>query len=121
MHWLQHKKLVLGLVASLAIAYHAIGLTGLAVWIFLPYAEVLFGSSRTPCLRSFGKYGDFSYGLHLYAFPIQEAMVVAVGAATSYVLLFSMSYAVTWLLACLCWHMLERPGSRLKPYRRQGY
>ncbi|MCW5236890.1 acyltransferase [Verminephrobacter eiseniae] len=121
MHWMPHKKLVLALVSSLAITYHAIGLTGLAVWIFLPYAVVLFGSSSTPCLRSFGKYGDISYGLYLYAFPIQQAMVFAIGAAASYALLFSMSYAVTLLFAYMSWHMLEYPAIRLKPYRRQGY
>ncbi len=58
--------------------------------------------------------GDCSYGLYLYAFPIQQAMVALWPAPPSWWLNILVAAPVTLLLAVLSWHFVERPLLALK-------
>jgi len=44
-------------------------------WIFVPYIVLTIGWASTPVLRRFGRFGDPSYGMYLYAFPVQQTLV----------------------------------------------
>ncbi|WAJ26594.1 acyltransferase family protein [Antarcticirhabdus aurantiaca] len=57
---------------------------------------------------------DISYGLYLYAFPIQQLLVQVNGGAMDPITLFLISAAVTTILALASWFLIERPAMRLK-------
>jgi peptidoglycan/LPS O-acetylase OafA/YrhL len=62
---------------------------------------------------------DYSYGIYLYAFPIQQA-IINVKQIDSALTLFAITMLLTLPLAMLSWHLVEKPALRLKKYFKQG-
>ena len=67
------------------------------------------------------KYGDFSYGIYLYAFPIQQLIMRALGHPVHPWTLFAFALVPTLLAGVASWYLVERhflrhapalPGSR---------
>jgi peptidoglycan/LPS O-acetylase OafA/YrhL len=86
----------------------------------LPYAVLFLASADWPPARQFNRVGDYSYGLYIYAFPIQQS-VMALGLAASPPALFAWAFVLTLPVAALSWHGLERPALELKSaYRLLG-
>lgn len=56
---------------------------------------------------------DYSYGLYIYAYPVQQTLIWATGM-TSPVLHIAASFAITLMFAMLSWHFIEQPALRLK-------
>ena len=90
------------------------GSTRLLTFVFLPFLVIAFGDTSTPFVRRFGRYGDFSYGIYIYAWPVQQAIVsVTQNQLTVFQgLVASGTFALT--LAFLSWHLVEAPALRLK-------
>lgn len=76
-------------------------------WFTLPYMVLAFGRMSLPVLRRTARLGDFSYGLYLYAFPVQQA-VLAIWPHSTYPVLICA--ALTLPLAALSWHLVEKPA-----------
>lgn len=64
-------------------------------------------------IRRFNTLGDYSYGVYIYAFPIQQS-VVALNPGIGWLPLFGWSASLTLLLGVASWHLIERPALRLK-------
>jgi peptidoglycan/LPS O-acetylase OafA/YrhL len=62
--------------------------------------------------QGFGKRGDLSYGLYLYAFPIQQMLVAGLGHALTPWILFVLAWGITVLCAWVSWTVVERPFLR---------
>jgi len=65
-------------------------------------------------LQRFAHYGDFSYGMYLYAFPIQQLLILHFAAALTPYWLFAAAFPLTLLCAAVSWHLVERPCLALK-------
>lgn len=65
-------------------------------------------------LWSFAKYGDLSYGVYVYAFPIQQLVVLNYGASITPVENFLYSYPFILILAFMSWHLVESPALKFK-------
>ena len=81
--------------------------------LLLPY--VLFYLAYVPkgVIRQFNRVGDYSYGIYIYAFPVQQSLValwpkVTVGELIIY------SFVITLALAVASWHLLEKKCLALK-------
>ena len=68
-------------------------------------------------LRSAGRFGDLSYGLYLYAFPMQQLVLTLFPQTTLPVILCT---ALTAPLALLSWHLIERPALRWRALGRSA-
>ena len=66
--------------------------------------------------RAFNRLGDYSYGLYIFSFPIQQILIAKLGApvASSPAALLAMAFPLTLTLAALSWHAVEQPGLRVK-------
>lgn len=84
-------------------------------WFTLPYMVICFGRMSLPVLRHAGRFGDLSYGLYLYAFPIQQLVLARLPGVSFPVLT---CVALTLPVAFVSWHLIERPALRWK--RRRG-
>jgi len=76
------------------------------------YATVFLGAlnpRRNRILLS----GDYSYGLFLYGFPIQQA-VAAQSWCHDWQTNLAVAYPIAFLLAFVSWWLVERPAMRLK-------
>jgi peptidoglycan/LPS O-acetylase OafA/YrhL len=63
---------------------------------------------------NFGKYGDFSYGLYIYAFPVQEMIVYLSHNHLSPLENFLLAFPITLVFAVLSWRLVERNALKLK-------
>ncbi|MCY7355593.1 MAG: acyltransferase [Lysobacter sp.] len=59
---------------------------------------------------------DYSYGLFLYGFPVQQSLAALFPDIVPLAMLPS-SAAIALLLAMLSWHLVEQPALRFKGYR----
>jgi peptidoglycan/LPS O-acetylase OafA/YrhL len=57
--------------------------------------------------------GDLSYGLYVYAFPVQQVIVATLGSILSPLLLAFLTVLITVPIAALSWRWLESPALRL--------
>ena len=68
-------------------------------------------------LHRFGRFGDFSYGTYLYAFPIQQLLMKGFGHAVAPFVLFVCATPLTLMAAVGSWYGVERwflPRARKK-------
>ena len=79
-----------------------------------------FPGAQNPVVHNAGDYGDLSYGIYLYAWPVQQVVVLALGKTAPYWLLAICSLAVATALAYASWHLVEKLALRLKPRNRRG-
>lgn len=110
------------LVAILArgtLAYEPALILALSYGTF--YLAYVPGRRVARFLRSYNRLGDYSYGIYVYAFPLQGFAVWLFGPQTP---AFNMAVAfpMTLLCAIASWHLVEGPAMALKPaiMRRLG-
>lgn len=61
-----------------------------------------------------GKYGDFTYGIYILSFPVQQMIIAKNTTLKEPLELFGLTVLVVIPLAVLCWHLLEKKMSLLK-------
>ena len=81
-------------------------------WVALPYVVLAIGEASWPILRSAARFGDLSYGLYLWAFPIQQIVVWRFGILPMPINLLAVT-VTTVGVAYLSWHLLETHALRL--------
>jgi peptidoglycan/LPS O-acetylase OafA/YrhL len=80
--------------------------------IALPYA--LLWLAFTLPLSRFDRWGDFSYGLYIYAFPVQQTLAMFQVHRAGLVAYFLLSTLITLALAIASYRLVEAPCLRLK-------
>jgi peptidoglycan/LPS O-acetylase OafA/YrhL len=90
-------------------AFQAVGYLG------IPYVVLAFGTAATPGLARAGRWGDVSYGMYLYAFPVQQTLIAVTQAAIPPAALIVATTALSVALAWASWHLIEKPCLSLKP------
>ncbi len=81
--------------------------------LFLSYCILWIGLSNQLHLPKLGQYGDFSYGLYLYAYPLQQISILYVG--TEFPWLINLLAFIGALCMAVCsWFLVEKPVLRLK-------
>jgi peptidoglycan/LPS O-acetylase OafA/YrhL len=78
------------------------------------YCLFYFAFSPAIKLHDTAKRGDLSYGVYLYAWPVQQLVIHYLGREMSPYLLFVFALAITAGFAALSWHFVEAPALRLK-------
>ncbi|HYM33033.1 MAG TPA: acyltransferase, partial [Candidatus Cybelea sp.] len=67
---------------------------------------------RIPVLMS----GDYSYGIYLYSFPIQQAALWAAPSLRIWYINLAIATPLTILFAAASWHYLEKPALSLRKW-----
>lgn len=88
----------------------------------LVIAFVFFGSylllhlsfTRKIRLYNFSKHGDFSYGLYIYAFPIQQMVTHVFDGKMNPLLNFAISYPIALIFAYFSWNFVEKKALGFK-------
>jgi peptidoglycan/LPS O-acetylase OafA/YrhL len=72
---------------------------------------------RTPKkLHWVGRKNDYSYGLYIYGFVVEQTLALLGYARWGRIEYTLASIAITWVLAFLSWHLVEKQAMRLKSW-----
>jgi peptidoglycan/LPS O-acetylase OafA/YrhL len=82
--------------------------------IFWGYVLLYLGSRlKSP---SFFVNNDFSFGLYIYAFPIQQFLIATGNASTNVWVFFCQALSISGVLAVSSWFLVEKPAlKKLRP------
>lgn len=81
--------------------------------IFVGYAVLWLGHFSTGKVQRFIDKQDYSYGVYIIGFPVQQSLIQFYGPMTT-MENFMIAAALTLALAALSWNIVERPAMRLK-------
>ncbi len=65
-------------------------------------------------LADFGRRGDLSYGVYLYAFPVQQVVTALLGGPIAWWVNAAVAFPFVLLLSALSWRWVEQPALRRK-------
>lgn len=114
--WSARPKLILSVLGLMSAILIAFDYQYAALFLVLPALVVFFGSASTPFICRAGRFGDFSYGIYIYGYPVQQTVIMLTGNHLSMWVTLAISTSITVTLAFLSWHLIERPALRLKHY-----
>lgn len=116
--WVWRDRLVLSLPVALVLAI----LAGLAKGtmaslpaLVMAVAYGTFWCAYVPkgAIRAFNRLGDYSYGIYVYAFPLQGLVVWLAGPMGPWTNI-ALAFPLTLTCAVLSWHLVERPVLSLR-------
>lgn len=96
-------------------ALWSVGWRHTAMLFALPLLIIHLGTLRTPVIHRAGRFGDPSYGIYLFAFPIQQWVILRLWPEAGFWGTLLATAAITVALAYASWHLLEKKALRLKP------
>jgi len=110
--WRTRVPLSIFMVAALA----AVTIASRSGWFYymafpiaLGYASLWAGLADCPPARRYNRVGDYSYGIYIYAFPVQQAVVAIVGPVSPW-LLCLIAFPIILGFAILSWTIVESPA-----------
>lgn len=110
--WRDRVRLSWLLAAGLAGLAAALRSTPLFEPVFvaaITYATFVIAYVPGGMLRHYNRLGDYSYGMYVYAFPVQQA-AIAVAGPMSPAMNMAIAFPVTLLFAILSWYCIEKPS-----------
>lgn len=107
-HWLGVVVLSALLLLSFRNAFYDLVF---ATWF--SYLVLYISFHRRIRFPDLGKYGDFSYGLYLYAFPMTQVNILVFGPENPWFIVLATS-VTAMILAMASWFFVEKPFLRLK-------
>ena len=81
--------------------------------VFFSYAVLYIGLHERIRLPALDRYGDFSYGLYLYAFPFQQLSIFYLGTESP-LLINATAFLGAMLLSITSWFLVEKPALAYK-------
>ena len=79
----------------------------------LTYCVVYLGFVSIP-RPQFLKTGDYSYGIYLYGFPVQQALSNLAPWSREWYLNVALSLPVIFAISVVSWHFIEKPALKLR-------
>ncbi len=111
----QDRKLVfiMACLLSFILIGYFLSIDFAAYNLFLPLIVLSLAYWRPKFFSRISPKGDYSYGFYIYAFPVQQ-MVVLYFPEINYAEFFGASLCITMSLAFFSWHMVEKKFSNMK-------
>lgn len=86
--------------------------------LVLPYVVLAFSTTATPWISKAGRFGDPSYGIYLYGFPVQQALFNIAGPSMGPLENTAMAVPIVVALAYMSWYSVEKRALSYKPSKR---
>jgi len=113
----QHVPVSTGLMIAIAVACYFASHTRHAIpFIFLAASYFVFWFAYVPRLPAIPHDLDLSYGTYLWAWPVQQSVVLLAGVREPLVL-FAIAAPIALAIAAVSWVCIEKPALRLKDFR----
>ena len=89
---------------------------GLIYRFTIPYLTLYLALVPAGIIRRYNNLGDYSYGIYIYAFPVQQTLAHFWRNIDPYEMMAS-SLFITLALAVMSWHLIEKRSLDLKAYK----
>jgi peptidoglycan/LPS O-acetylase OafA/YrhL len=84
----------------------------------IPYLVFYFAFVVGGPIRLYNRLGDYSYGIYIYAWPVQQMVAASIPGITPPTMLL-VSFACTLALAMISWHVIEKRALAFGKRRRR--
>lgn len=108
-----------GLLA-LAVLANGTPVANMAYMVSAAYAALVLGSIRIPHVTTLTTKTDLSFGLYIYAWPVQQLALNGLAPAGSVWAHLAISLVLSLPLATLSWRFVEKPALSLKSRFRRS-
>ncbi|MBA6290430.1 acyltransferase [Colwellia sp. MB3u-4] len=81
--------------------------------VLLPYIVFYLAYIPKGAIRKFNSLGDYSYGIYIYSFPIQQSLIASIPNLTVLSMIIY-SFFATLFFSFLSWHLVESKALKLK-------
>ncbi|MBV9522831.1 MAG: acyltransferase [Alphaproteobacteria bacterium] len=88
--------------------------------LFGGYLTIYLATHQRLRLPNAARFGDLSYGLYIYGWPVEQCVAHALGEGVVWWKVFAIGLAISLALAFLSWHCVEKLALRCKPAPRAG-
>ena len=105
-------RLVLVFIFLIFISNKYQGPTLIFLMLFLPYILIYVGSVFK--YKFFTKYGDYSYGVYIYAFPLQQFLIYLYYENLTIGRFIFLASVITLIISILSWHLIEKNFLKMK-------
>jgi len=107
-------------ISILMMVLSTVAFKGLALTqpIFGSYILFYLAFTTSISFKNFSRKGDFSYGLYMYAWPVQQLIILYMEKYLNLSLLFILTFIITMIFAYLSWHYIEQPFLSFKKRRQ---
>lgn len=103
-----HWSIVVFSIAVLVLVRDSVLFSSLfALW--LVYTIFYLGYAPGKTLKKYNRLGDYSYGMYVYAFPVQQLIMYFLDDVTPYENMI-IAFPITLLFAVLSWTLVEKPS-----------
>ena len=79
-----------------------------------PYIIIYIAYCKIPYINNFGKYGDFSYGIYLWAYPVSQTLIYFWQDKFNIFTYIVSVFFITLFIAILSFKFIEKPALKLK-------
>jgi len=81
--------------------------------VLVPYIVLCIAYIPKGKILNYNKLGDYSYGMYIYAWPIQQTLATHIIGITP-LSMFCITFIITLLLSYLSWNYIEKPSLKMK-------
>ncbi len=110
--WIRIGTIPLVGLVLLVIGTHHTSISACTLGLAIAYCSLWF--VYVPNFHFFNRFGDYSYGIYLWGFPIQQAVSASLGRPVHAWVNFALSVPIVIALAALSWHLIEKPALNFK-------
>lgn len=110
--WRERVRLSWVIAVALALLVAVLRSTPLFEPVFVAavaYATFVVAYVPGGAIRHYNRLGDYSYGMYVYAFPVQQA-AIAVAGPMSPLTNIAIAFPITLLFAVASWYAVEKPA-----------
>jgi len=114
------KALFVALVGAMLLSTLQPAAFGVTYRLGIAYVVIYAALVPSGAIRKLSRGSDYSYGIYIYAFPVQQAIASIWHGVTPIEMMVS-SFAVTFFFAVASWHLVEERALKLKgKFSRSG-
>jgi len=114
-HILFNKKIFWVSILSLIITSFNHDIFFALYTLLLPYIVLYLAYIPSGKIRNYNAFGDYSYGIYIYAWPVQQLIAINITDITPIEMIIY-SASITFFCAYASWHLVESKAIRLKKY-----